>query len=79
VESVWHNETDNETVMKVAIIGGGVAGIGCAKVFKKYGFECTIYEKSDRIGGIWNTGYLSLPIQSFGYQYHVGELSIDFG
>ncbi len=37
--------------MKVAIIGGGPAGISCAVLLKRYGVDVTIYEK-DEIGGL---------------------------
>ena len=39
---------------KVAVIGGGISGISAAYELDRKGFEVTIYEKSDRLGGqIW--------------------------
>jgi flavin-binding monooxygenase-like protein len=38
----------------VAIIGGGPAGIVAAKYLQAQGFEPTIFESSDDIGGQWN-------------------------
>ena len=40
---------------KVAIIGGGVGGMECALVLKKRGHHPVIFEKSDRLGGLYNT------------------------
>ena len=40
---------------KVAIIGGGVGGMECALVLKKRGHTPVIFEKSDRLGGLYNT------------------------
>jgi 2-enoate reductase len=38
----------------VAIIGGGVGGMEAALVLKKRGHTPVIYEKSDRLGGVFN-------------------------
>ena len=40
---------------KVAVIGGGISGISAAYELDKKGFNVTIYEDSDRLGGhIWS-------------------------
>lgn len=39
----------------VAVIGGGPAGLVAARYLKKHGFEPTIFEASERIGGQWNS------------------------
>lgn len=39
---------------KVAIIGGGIAGLGCARLLSKQ-MEVTLFEKDERIGGHANT------------------------
>lgn len=36
---------------KVAVIGGGIAGMECARIAAERGHEVTIYEKSDKLGG----------------------------
>jgi len=40
---------------KVAIIGGGIGGMECALVLKQRGHTPVIYEKSDRLGGMFIT------------------------
>lgn len=38
----------------VVIIGGGIGGMEAARVAKLRGHDVTIYEKSDRLGGVFN-------------------------
>jgi len=37
---------------KIAVVGGGVAGMEAARTAKLRGFDVTIYEKSDQLGGV---------------------------
>ncbi|CAI9099345.1 OLC1v1036151C3 [Oldenlandia corymbosa var. corymbosa] len=39
--------------VKVAVIGAGLAGLVTARELKREGHEVVIYEKSDRVGGLW--------------------------
>ena len=41
---------------KVAIVGAGPAGLTCAAFLKKYGYDVTIFEKYDYLGGIISHG-----------------------
>lgn len=53
---------------KVMVIGGGLAGMEAARVLAERGHHVSLYEKSDRLGGPWNTdasrankkGYINL-------------------
>lgn len=36
---------------RIAVIGAGIAGLGCAYVLQKTGFEVTVFEKNPRVGG----------------------------
>ena len=45
--------TPAETPKKVAVIGGGVAGMETARLLKMRGHEVTLYEKSDKLGGVF--------------------------
>lgn len=40
--------------MKVAVIGAGVCGLAALKISLDYGFDATCFEKSDKLGGLWN-------------------------
>lgn len=41
--------------IKIAIIGGGPAGISCANFLARTGFDVTIFEKERKVGGIVST------------------------
>jgi len=44
------------TGKKVAIIGGGPAGMAAADQLNKMGHSVTVYERSDRVGGLMMYG-----------------------
>jgi glutamate synthase (NADPH/NADH) small chain len=54
----WVSPISNtkKTYKKVAVIGSGPAGLACAEQLTKAGHAVTIYEKSDRIGGLLRYG-----------------------
>ena len=55
-QSMQHKKYDIKKALrkkKVAIIGGGIGGMEAAIVLKQRGHEPVIYEKSDRLGGIF--------------------------
>ena len=53
----YNIKTTNELQgRKVAIIGGGPSGLTCAAFLKKYGFDVTIFEKYNSLGGILRRG-----------------------
>ena len=41
---------------KIAVIGGGPAGLTCAAFLAKNGYQVTIYEKNEKLGGILSYG-----------------------
>lgn len=41
--------------LRVAIIGAGISGLTCARELSLAGFECTLFDKSERIGGRTST------------------------
>ena len=45
-----------KTGKKVAIIGSGPAGLACAQQLARVGHEVTVYERSDKIGGLMRYG-----------------------
>ena len=51
-------ETMKPTGKKVAIVGGGPAGLAAAELLRRYGHEVTIYEELDVLGG---TAWYGIP------------------
>ena len=47
-----YNDELNESTKKVAVIGGGPAGLTCAAFLAKSGINVTIYEKYNYLGGL---------------------------
>ncbi len=45
-----------QTGRKVAVVGSGPAGLACAQQLARAGHAVTVYEKSDRIGGLLRYG-----------------------
>lgn len=48
--------TDIVNNKKIAVVGGGPAGISCAANLARNGYNVTIYEKYDKLGGILRHG-----------------------
>lgn len=53
---VYVNEVEKKNNIKVAIIGSGPAGIECGVELAKKGFDVTIFEKEEEIGGLLTYG-----------------------
>ena len=58
---------------KVAIIGGGPAGLACAIELKKAGYRITIFEAHDKLGGML---YLGIPAYRLPKEELAREVSI---
>ena len=43
-----------DSLPAIAIVGGGIGGMECALVLKKRGHTPVIYEKSGKLGGMYN-------------------------
>ena len=63
---------------RVCIIGAGVSGIAAARVCLSRGYEVVIYEKSEKIGGIWSLyQYPGCSAQNTEQQYHLSSFDWD--
>lgn len=51
-------------VKRVGIIGTGVAGLATAKTLIAEGLDCVLFERSDRLGGVWADGYSNFGVQA---------------
>lgn len=48
---------------KVAIVGSGPAGLACADQLNKVGHEVTVFERSDRVGGLLMYGIPNMKLE----------------
>ena len=57
IKNNWEIPTSHETKKeKIAIIGSGPAGLTCAAFLKRAGYQVTIYEKHNYLGGLLRHG-----------------------
>lgn len=61
------------TGKRVAVIGGGPAGMAAADQLNKAGHSVTVYERSDRIGGLMMYGVPNMKTDKVGGGGVVGE------
>ena len=54
----------NAQKKSIGIIGSGIAGLATARLLGAAGFDCEIFEKSDRVGGVWTVGYHTYGLQT---------------
>lgn len=64
--------------MPIAIIGAGISGITTAQILKKNGFQAVVFEKSEKMGGVWAVAYANVQLQNIGEQYHLSDFPWPF-
>lgn len=55
----------HRTGKRVAIVGSGPAGLACAQQLARAGHHVTVFEKSDRIGGLLRYGIPDFKLEKF--------------
>lgn len=65
-------QINQKPLAHVAVIGAGITGISTASHLIGHGFEVTIFEQADQIGGIWSrvNSTSGLQISSILYRFH---------
>lgn len=66
------NQTGEPFTNKIAIVGGGPAGLSCAFFLAQKGYPVTVFEKENKLGGM-----LTLGIPSFRLEKDVVEAEIN--
>ncbi|VAW78968.1 Glutamate synthase [NADPH] small chain [hydrothermal vent metagenome] len=62
VDKAWENDwiqpkiAKQKTGRKIAVVGGGPAGMACAQQLARVGHDVTLFEKNDRFGGLLRYG-----------------------
>jgi cation diffusion facilitator CzcD-associated flavoprotein CzcO len=63
---------------RIAVIGAGISGIAAANILKKNGFVPVVFEKYEKIGGVWATAYPEVHLQNIYTQYHLSDFDWSF-
>ncbi len=63
---------------RIAVIGAGISGIAAANILKKNGFVPVVFEKHERIGGVWAAAYPDVHLQNIYTQYHLSDFDWPF-
>lgn len=64
--------------MRFAVIGAGISGIATASILKKNGFNAVIFEKGNKLGGVWATAYPGVHLQNIYTQYRLSDFDWSF-
>lgn len=59
------NPPTKRTGKKVAIVGSGPAGLAAAAQLNSAGHDCTVYERSDRLGGLLMYGIPNMKLEKW--------------
>ena len=63
---------------RIAVVGGGVSGIAAANVLKQNGYNPVIFEKHERLGGVWAVSYPNVHLQNTYVEYHFADFPWPF-
>ena len=63
---------------RIAVIGAGISGIAAANMLKKNGFVPVVFEKHEKIGGVWATAYPDVHLQNIYPQYRLSDVDWTF-
>ena len=59
---VKEEKSEYQTGKKVAIVGSGPSGLACAQLLNRRGHEVTVFERSDRVGGLLRYGIPNMKL-----------------
>jgi glutamate synthase (NADPH/NADH) small chain len=62
------------TGKKVAVVGSGPAGLACAQQLRRVGHEVTVFERSDRIGGLLRYGIPDFKMEKYRIDWRLKQM-----
>ncbi len=63
---------------RIAVIGAGISGIAAANILQKNGVVPVVFEKHEKIGGVWATAYPDVHLQNIYTQYRLSDFDWSF-
>jgi len=66
-----------KTGKKVAVVGSGPAGMACAQQLARAGHAVTLFEKSDRIGGLLRYGIPDFKLEKFQIDRRINQMEAE--
>jgi dimethylaniline monooxygenase (N-oxide forming) len=63
---------------RIAVVGGGVAGVTTARVFKSEKYDVTLFEAGPSLSGVWASGYPNFAIQTPGWLYEFPDKELPY-
>lgn len=66
------------TKKRVAIVGAGISGLAHADVLTRCGFECVLFERAPKLGGVWAHTYPGVTLQNNAAGYHLSSFPWPF-
>ncbi len=67
----------HKTGKKVAVVGSGPAGMACAQQLARAGHDVTLYEKSDRIGGLLRYGIPDFKMEKLNIDRRLEQMAAE--
>ncbi len=62
----------------VAIIGAGISGLAHADVLTRCGFSVVLFDRAERLGGVWACSYPEVRLQNTWAGYHLSSFPWPF-
>lgn len=73
-----NDSTSSSGRKRVAIIGAGISGLAHADVLERCGFSVVLFERSERLGGVWARAYPDVTLQNTWWGYHLSSFPWPF-
>ena len=74
IANVARRGANRQRALRFVVVGAGMAGIATAIRLQELGFDFTVYEKADRVGGTWRENTYpgvacDVPSQLYSYSF----------